>query len=176
LGVFEFFKKIIGYFDQENIPYMLSGSIAMGLYVTPRATRNVDFVVKLLPEHVDGFVSYFQGEYYCSEIAVLDAIQHHSMFNVIDHSSGYKADFVILKNQEYRLTEFQRRKQTLFFDVDVFVVSVEDLLISKLAWIQEWQNAIQIGDIKSLLNFQGLQMDYVKYWVERLNLNTFELL
>jgi hypothetical protein len=139
--MFDFFKKIIEYFDRENIPYMLSGSVAMGLYVAPRATRGIDFVANLQPAHVDRFVKYFEGEYYCSEVAVKDAISHQSMFSVIDHASGYKADFVILKNQEYRLTEFRRRKKTSFYGIDIFVVSAEDLLISMLTWIQDWQNA-----------------------------------
>jgi len=119
----EFFKKIIEYFNLHQVPYMLSGSIAIGLYVVPRTTRDIDFVVNLQPDHVDGFVKNFEGEYYCSEIAVKDAISHHSLFNVIDHAPGYKANFVILKNQEHRLAEFEHRKKVSFFGVDLFVAS-----------------------------------------------------
>jgi len=89
---------------------MLSGSIAMSLYVVPRATRDIDFVVHLQPDDVDDFVDYFTGAYYCSKEAVIDAVQRQSMFNVLDHATGFKADFVIRKNSEYRIAEFEGSK------------------------------------------------------------------
>lgn len=102
-----FFQKIIDVFDELNIPYMLSGSIAMGAYILPRANRGFDFVVYLQPKDVDDFVEKFKDGYYCNVDAVKDAIDHQSLFNINDHSSGYKADFVILKNEEFRQTEFK---------------------------------------------------------------------
>ena len=97
-----FFHKIVDVLEELKIPYMLSGSVAMGVYILPRATRDFDFVVHLEPRHVDSFVYNFQEGYYCNIDAIKDAVKYQSLFNIIDHSSGYKADFVILKNQEFR--------------------------------------------------------------------------
>jgi hypothetical protein len=174
--VLDFFKKIIDYFNTHHIPYMLSGSIAMGLYIVPRSTKDIDFVVHLQPKDIDEMVNYFTGAYYCSKDAVTDAVNRQSIFNIIDHKSGYKADFVILKNDEYRQTEFERKQKMNFFGTDVYVVSPEDLLISKLIWIQGWQAAVQMEDIKNLFSISGLQHDYINYWITKLNLNTFDLL
>jgi hypothetical protein len=172
----DFFKKIIEYFNSHHIPYMLSGSIAMGIYVIPRATKDIDFVVHLQPKDIDSLVNNFSGAYYCSKDAVADAINRQSLFNIIDHASGYKADFVILKNNEYRLMEFERKRQTDFYGTPIYVVSPEDLLISKLIWIQEWQAAVQMEDIKNLSLLKDLEQDYINYWVKKLKLNTFDLL
>jgi hypothetical protein len=174
--VLDFFNKIIEYFDTHHIPYMLSGSIAMGLYIVPRATKDIDFVVQLQPQDIDGIVNYFNGAYYCSRDAVTDAVNRQSLFNIIDHRSGYKADFVILKNTEYRLTEFERQQKMDFYGTVVNVVSPEDLLISKLIWIQGLQSTVQMEDIKNLASLAGLQQDYINSWVTKLNLNTFGLL
>jgi hypothetical protein len=62
------------------------------------------------------------------------------MFNIIDHASGFKADFVVLKNEAFRQEEFNRRRKVDFFDKTIYVVSPEDLLISKLIWIQDFQS------------------------------------
>ena len=160
----------------HDIPYMLSGSIAMGVYVVPRATKDIDFVVHLQVADVDGFVKHFQDGYYCSENAVRDAVNRHSMFNVIDHASGFKADFVVLKNEAYRLTEFERRRKADFYSMDIWIVSPEDLLISKLIWIQGWQAAVQMEDIKNLAEIKTLNKEYILQWVGILGLNTFNLL
>ena len=98
------------------------------------------------------------------------------MFSVIDHQSGFKADFVVLKNSEYRLTEFERKQKMNFYGTDVYVVSPEDLLISKLIWIQDWQAAVKMEDIKNLAALPILLRDYVSYWINKLNLNTFGLI
>jgi hypothetical protein len=146
----------------------------MGLYIVPRATKDIDFVIHLQPQ--DGIVNYFGDAYYCSKDAVTDAVNRQSLFNIIDHRSGYKADFVILKNTEYRLTEFERQQKMDFYRTIVNVVSPEDLLISKLIWIQGLQSTVQMEDIKNLASLRGLQKDYIDFWITKLNLNTFDLL
>ena len=98
------------------------------------------------------------------------------MFNIIDHVSGFKADFVILKKEEFRLTEFDRRRQTDFFGVSIWIVSPEDLLLSKLIWIQHIQSALQMEDIKNLSSIENLDWHYVHYWIKKLKLNTFNLI
>jgi hypothetical protein len=60
----EFFEKIIGVLNEQEIPYMLSGSVAMSLYVIPRATADFDFIVNLKPQDVNRFVEQFQNGYY----------------------------------------------------------------------------------------------------------------
>jgi hypothetical protein len=42
-----FFDKITEVLNGQNIPYMLFGSVAMSLYIMPRATRDFDFIVHL---------------------------------------------------------------------------------------------------------------------------------
>lgn len=171
-----FFLKIIDALNSLNIPYMLSGSVAMGIYTLPRATRDFDFVVHLQLKDVEAFTALFKEGYYCDSEAVKDAIKHHSIFNIIDHESGYKADFVILKTEPYRQLEFSRRKQIEYLDKKIFVVSAEDLLLSKLIWIQDYQSPLQMEDIKSILSSGNLDLDYIREWITKLRLNTFNLL
>jgi hypothetical protein len=156
---------------------MLSGSIAMGLYTVPRVTRDIDFIIHLEPKNLDLFVNSFKDGYYCDEDGVREAIETpFKMFNIIDHTSGYKADFIVLKNDEFRQEEFNRRVQIEFYGKIIYVVSPEDLLISKLIWIQDVQSAVQIEDIKNLITFDRLDWFYIKKWIKHLKLRTFNLL
>jgi len=120
-------------------------------------------------------MEFFRSGYYISEEAVRDAIKRKSIFNIIDHQSGFKADFVILKNEPYRITEFSRRIQTDFYGTPIFIVSAEDLLLSKLIWIQEIQSSLQKEDIVNLVSLENLDWQYIHHWVKELQLNTFDL-
>ena len=54
------------------------------------------------------------------------------MFNVIDNSTGLKIDFVLRKPTEYRQIEFDRQIREVVFGFMAWVVTAEDLLISKI--------------------------------------------
>ncbi len=145
------------------------------MYILPRATRDFDFVVHLKQKDIKLFTDYFNEGYYCDMDAVKEAVQNGGMFNIIDHASGFKADFVILKNEPFRQTEFSRRREIDFYGMPIYIVSPEDLLLSKLIWIQDIQNSIQIEDIKNLMKLQNLDWGYILDWVQSLKLNTFNL-
>jgi len=155
----DFFEKIIDVLNKHKIDYMLSGSVAMSLYIVPRATRDFDFIINLLPGDVDFFVENFKEGYYCDNDSIADAVIHHSMFNIIDYASGFKADFVILKNNAFRQAEFNRRSLIDYFGKTIYVVMPEDLLISKLIWIQDLQSSIQMEDISKLTALENLVGD-----------------
>ncbi len=155
---------------------MLSGSVAMSIYTLPRATRDFDFIVHLQEKDLYSLTEHFKGDYYLEVDAVKDSIKNHSIFNIIDHASGFKADFVILKNEEFRQAEFSRRRQTEFYGTEIWVVTPEDLLISKLFWIQDLQSALQMEDIRNLSSIENLDRNYIHDWVIKLKLNTFNLI
>jgi len=161
--MFDFFKYIIAFLNKNNIAYMLSGSVAMSIYVLPRATRDFNFVVNLHEGDIHLLVDHFKEGYYCDNNAVKDAVQRKSMFNIIDYASGYKADFVILKDEDFRITEFNRKTQADFFGTPVYIVSPEDLLLSKLIWIQQLQSAIQKDDIINLATITNLDKSLCKF-------------
>lgn len=155
---------------------MLSGSVAMSLYILPRATRDFDFIVHLQLKDVDDFAEYFKEGYYCDKDSMVDAVTRYGIFNIIDHTSGFKADFVILKNNAFRQEEFDRRLPMDYFGKTIYVVTPEDLLISKLIWIQDLQSAVQMQDISNLVTIENLDWNYITNWITRLQLKTFDLL
>ena len=63
-----------------------------------------------------------------------------------------------------------------YFDKTIYLVSVEDLLLSKLIWIQELQSGVQMEDIKNLSQLETLDWNYINEWIKKLNLQTFNLI
>jgi len=174
--MFDFLQILIRFFEKHDISYMLSGSVAMSLYIQPRFTRDYDFIVQLQTRHTDALLASFKEGYYMNDETVKEEVKKKGMFNIIDHKSGYKADFMILKEEPFRQSEFQRRKEMKFLDMTIFIVAPEDLLLSKLIWIQEIQSAVQMEDIKSLSNVEALDWNYINGWIKKLDLKTFNLL
>jgi hypothetical protein len=171
-----FFENIVAFLNKEEIPYMLTGSMAMSLYTVSRATKDFDFIVNISKDDISKIIVHFKEGYYCNEDAIRDAVRYKSMFNIIEHNSGFKVDFFVSKDSPFQQSEFSRRSKVHMFGVDVFVISLEDLILSKLNWIQQLQSAIQIQDIRTLTQLEDIDWGYIHHWVDRLNLATFDLI
>jgi len=149
--------------DKLGIPYMLTGSVAMTHYAEPRMTRDIDIVIDLGPNGVDALVAEFSDGYYVDAGAVDEAVRHSSMFNLVHLANAVKVDCIIRKASEYRRVEFDRRRAVEMEEVRLFVVSREDLILSKLAWAKDSHSEMQLRDVANLMR-GGYDSEYVDKW------------
>jgi hypothetical protein len=163
-------KEVSQILDDLGIPYMLTGSLAMNYYSEPRMTRDIDIVISLRDEDVKPVLSAFKDDYYISSDAMAEAMKYNFMFNIIHNSSMVKVDFIMRKNDEYRKTEFDRRIRVKFDGFYTYIVSKEDLIISKFIWAKDSLSQMQLKDIKNLLK-SPYDKEYLTFWMEKLNLH-----
>ncbi|MBS4027866.1 MAG: hypothetical protein KGZ58_04425 [Ignavibacteriales bacterium] len=165
------FANVIKRFDELNIQYMLTGSVASSFWGSPRTSHDFDFIIVLSQKDTRRIYSAFQSDYYVSSIE--DAIKHNQMFNIIPNNSSMKIDCWILKRDEFNLSAFQRKRKVTLYGIDAFVISPEDSIISKLLWYVEYPNEIQLRDIGGIIETQQHSIDfiYISQWCERLSLN-----
>ncbi|TVQ96050.1 MAG: hypothetical protein EA399_16620 [Desulfovibrionales bacterium] len=154
--------------EQIDIPYMLTGSIAMNYYAEPRMTRDIDIVVELGVSILDDFFAILEKDYYVPEDSVKQAIRDTTLFNIIHKESVIKVDFIVRKNSEYRILEFKRRKQIHIGETPIHIVSKEDLILSKMYWTRESRSEMQKKDILNLMK-SGYNEKYVEKWALHLN-------
>ncbi len=162
-------RDLITRLEAAGIDYMLTGSMALNCYAQPRMTRDLDLVVAFQLKDVDRIHSVLGDDYYVSADAARDAVLHQTSFNAIHQSTMVKADFMIRKREEFRLLEFQRRQRLRILDFETWVVSKEDLILSKLEWAHESHSQRQLVDVENLLA-TGCDMDYLREWSAKLSL------
>lgn len=152
-----------------GVDYMLTGSMAGFIYAMPRMTRDIDIVIKIFHTNKEKIINAFKKDYGVSEEDIDFALQHNLMFNFFHKGTKAKVDFIVQKRTEYRLYEFERRK---FFESETYkgyVVSKEDLIISKVEWAKDSLSEQQKMDIKYLLQ-TGVDEQYLHHWLNELNL------
>src|SRR5881275_3130894 len=137
---------------------MLTGSMAMNYYAQPRMTRDIDVVVAIKP-------------YYVSKETIRESIERESIFNLIHHQSVIKVDCIVRKQNEYRKVEFERRQKVSILDFTTYLVSKEDLIISKLFWAKDSHSEVQLGDVRNLLA-TGYDEGYLRRWTRQLGLDS----
>lgn len=159
-----------------QIPYMLSGSVAMNFYAEPRTTQDIDIVVEMQDYDITGLVKMLEDKFYYFQESMYEETRRKGMFNIIDFETGFKVDFIIRKNDLYEQVKFQNRRQSKYGDTDLWIISPEDLVLSKLQWIQVLESNKQKSDILNLLDNDDLDLVYIKYWCTTLRLKTYKLL
>lgn len=152
---------------RANIPFMLTGSMAMNAYAQPRMTRDVDVVIAVQPDDATRLLAAFSPDYYIDAGTVARALRTEGLFNVIHQEWVFKVDCIVRKSGEFRALEFARRQRLTIADCETWVVSKEDLILSKLCWGHASRSDYQARDIKNLLT-TGCDHAYVLKWAAEL--------
>jgi hypothetical protein len=154
----------------HGLPFMLTGSFAMAYYATPRMTRDLDIVVAIKEQDVDGLIAAFVPDFYIDAGAAHQAIRSQRLFNLMHLESGVKVDLIVRKSSEYRRVEFERRQPVVISGVHTWIVRCEDLILSKAVWVLESDSEMQRRDIRQLLAVAG-DLDYIRRWAPHLGVS-----
>ena len=98
------------------------------------------------------------------------ALDNVTMFNLLHLESVVKVDIIVRKPDEYRLLEFDRRRRVKLAEFDVYIVSKEDLILSKLSWRKETESEMQLRDVRNLLG-TGADETYLRRWASTLGVD-----
>jgi len=165
-------KLVCHRLDHANIPYMLTGSMAANFYMVPRMTRDIDIVIEIQKEGADRLFQLFRQDFYIAPTMIKDAIEHQGMFNIIHNETVLKIDFIVRKNESYRNTEFQKKRQVFLGDFPLWIVAPEDLIISKLFWAKDTFSELQLRDVRNLFQtLKNLDHEYIRQWIDTLELD-----
>lgn len=163
----EILKDVTERLDRLEIPYMLTGSMAMICYAMMRMTNDIDIIIEIKSKDAEKFIKEFETDYYVSPNRVRDSISRKSMFNILHSQKIVKVDCVVRKDDEFQKLAFSNRKKIQFTDFDVWTISREDLILSKMNWAKISKSEMQMRDVASILR-NGYDKEYVDFWAEKL--------
>jgi hypothetical protein len=162
-------RDVCARLDSAAIAYMLTGSLAMSFYARPRMTRDIDLVIALEAADAQRLIGALGADYHADANAIASAILGARPWNIIHLPSVVKIDLIPRKDTPYRHVEFERRRSVDLAGVPLWIVSVEDLILSKLEWSRQSRSEQQRRDVKLLLE-TPLDRIYLDEWVARLGL------
>ena len=158
----QFFTYVVAVLEQLNIPYMVAGGFAAIFYGEPRLTIDIDIVTDIKTQHIKAFIEAFPlPDYYLSEEAIKDSLHRRFPFNVIQTSTGAKADIVPLPDDMFSRIAFSRRQKMVYSSdgKEAYFISAEDIVAAKLFAFEQTGSDKHLRDARGVLVTQWGQLD-----------------
>lgn len=149
--------------ESTGIAYMLTGSVAMVQFVMGRMTNDIDIVVELSHGQRSKFIEAFESDYYVPTEKISGAIDRHSMFNVLSNETLIKIDIALIKDTAFHRHAFEQREKVRIWEVDLWSIRRDDLIVSKLYWAKDSRSERQIRDVAGMM-LHGFDLEYVREW------------
>jgi len=166
-------RLLVESMEELGIGYMLTGSLASSFHGDPRATQDIDLVIDGERRALDALGARLrESGFYADAEAIKHASEVRGVFNAIDPSSGWKVDFILLKDRPFSRSEFDGRVSAEVAGLSLSLVRPDDMVVAKLEWAKLGESDRQLRDVLGILMVQGPALDRVRIerWVEELAL------
>ncbi len=166
-------RHLVSVLEELDLPYALAGSIASMAYGEPRATLDIDVVVRLEPTDVDRLKAHFPSdEFYLDVEAAREAIAEGAQFNIIHPSSGLKIDVFVEGDEVERVQIEDRRRMPALPGLTAAFSPPEELILKKLLYYREGGSDKHLRDVRAMLEISGgeIDVDRIERGVEALGL------
>jgi hypothetical protein len=161
--------SVIEALDACGIPYMLVGSYSSNVYGIARSTQDADFVIELGQASVDELAL---------RIAPSIRIDPQMSFETVTMSRRYVADvvgtlfkieFFLLGDNPHDQERFRRRQRVSLLGRQVWLPTVEDVIVTKLHWGLLGARSKDREDVRDVIAVQDdrIVWDYVHKWCEQ---------
>lgn len=157
-----------------QLPFVVVGSTASSARGVPRATTDIDVVVRIGILQAEKLVTALGPGWYADAQQMRQAIQAGRAFNIIHMQTAWKIDLFPAQS-DFHECEMQRatlERVTIDGEVVVCPVSTpEDVLLAKLRWYKDGGQVSdrQWGDIIGIVATNpNLDLEYTRLWAGRL--------
>jgi len=160
-------RRMIRVLKEAKIPHMITGGLAAIYYGCPRATYDLDLVVRLDETGARRLVKLAsEARFRAHEQEVLEVIKVGNRF-VMESPEKYRVDFWMARTA-FEQEAFARRRRVRIFYTLTWISSPEDIVIQKLRACRPRD----IEDAQAILIRQRGKLDegYLKKWASELGL------
>jgi len=160
---------VIDYLNEHDVPYMLVGSLATNVYCVPRSTEDGDVVVNVSVSQVARQITAANSQIMFDPQLSFESVTATQKIVLRTEQHGFEVELFQLSEDEHDQMRFTRRAKVHTMGRDVWIASLEDMIVTKLRWSQQAGREKDVSDARNLIGVQSDRADwpYIESWCDR---------
>ncbi|TWT97143.1 hypothetical protein [Neorhodopirellula pilleata] len=160
--------RVIEGLSEIGVEYMLIGSFSSMYYSFPRSTTDADFVVGRQDLGVVRLSTILGERFKFDPQLSFETVGRSSKNEIEIKGTPFRIEIFRLTNEPFDQSRFERRREIVLFGKQVWIPTVEDVIIQKLIWDRPKDRDDVAGVIEATR--KSLDEDYLQSWASRLSL------
>ncbi len=159
--------------EECGVAYMITGSFSSNRLGLPRTTHDADVIIEIDELRIERVSQTLGKDFYFDVDAARDAVRTKFMCSALHYDTGFKIDFIVLKNRSFSRMEFSRRQAVEFLGRQCWFATAEDTILAKLEWSKKGESERQLLDAVDVAKVQAknLDVDYLRRWAADLQVD-----
>jgi hypothetical protein len=148
-----------------DIPYMLVGSYSVIYWSFARSTKDADFVIHLGERSLGALIGALGPAFRLDPQMSFETVTLTTKHELFVRDSPFRIELFDLSRDAHDQERFLRRVPAQLLGREIWLPSVEDVLITKARWARPKD----IDDIRNVIAVQDghIDWDYVHRWTDR---------
>lgn len=152
--------------DGLLVPYVLVGSFASNIYGIARSTQDVDLVIDSNLKRVSDLMRLLGPEFHRDPQIHFETVTGSSK-SVIEHQpTKFEIEVFQLTDDPHDQSRFKRRRKARIYGSEMYVLTAEDVLVTKLNWLHRANRTKDLLDVQHVISVQDEHLDwpYIESW------------
>lgn len=160
---------VVDALDAVGIPYLLAGGYSANFYGVTRATKDADFVVQIKAGDIVELGKRLTPALKLDPQLRFEGVTGTYRYVLTHTEIPFKVEIFLLTDDPHDQARFARRVKMQTWSRQVWLPTVEDLLVMKLRWSHIARRQKDLEDIRNIVAVQKGQIDwkYVHQWCDK---------
>ncbi len=163
--------RVIDVLNELEVPYVLVGAFSVNFHGIVRSTHDADFVAVFGGLQVAAIVHELGENFHLDPQMSFESATGTARYivNYVDPPrKSLQVEFFRLSNDEFDQQRFARKIQGDFLGRLVYLLTAEDVIITKLRWYKALRRSKDKDDARGVIAVQGESLDweYIRRWCD----------
>jgi hypothetical protein len=160
---------VVDALEALGIPYALVGSLSSNFYGISRSTKDADFVVQVELESIRKLAGKLGQRFLLDPQTSFETVTMTTRNVLTVLEIPFKIELFHLSDDPHDQERFRRRRRVKFLARELYLPTVEDVIVMKLRWSTLGKRTKDWDDARNVIAVQGerIDWDYVNSWSER---------
>jgi Nucleotidyltransferase of unknown function (DUF6036) len=155
---------VIAALSRSAVPHVMVGSFARNFHAFPRSTKDADIVLALDVAALNRFEAELGNEFLLDPQTTFETNTGTFRHTLVHKATEFKTELFLLSQDAFDQERFRRRLKINFNGHTTFVLTAEDVIVTKLRWLRKKD----VDDIRDVIAVKSSALDwnYIHRWTE----------